>query len=474
MASPKVTVIGAGSYFFGRSIIWKMATSPILAGGTLALVDTDAAVLATMMQLAERVFRQTRCGVKVIGSPDRRQMIRNADFVVLTFAKKNAHYRGVDTRIAARHGIRMCSSDTIGPGGIFRALREVPHAVAMAQDVAQLAQLAWLINFVNPSAVLGMALRRYAPEVNSFSLCDGHHEPYDTLRWCKVVDILPDDATAIPPQVLKKLDLAIGGVNHCTWMVRFRYAGKDMLPVLRSKLLRWTRKERRETPEQSKLRYNYAYALQLFDLYGAYPTAVAHTKEYVPFFQGHGVAPNDPEPIRLFDAKDRIAAMKRSWKQTEAYAAGRISTAKFLEDEGSDHASDIIESMWGQLAKPFYINTTNGGAVVNLPHDAFLELRCDVDMRGPRPQPFGTFTPGLAALQHQVLDTHVLTAEAAMTGDRNLLRLAMLTDPICNNIADADNCISDLLKAERDALPAYWYKSRRRQAAPRSSHGPTR
>ena len=117
------------------------------------------------------------------------------------------------------------------------------------------------------------------------------------------------------------------------------------------------------------------------------------------------VAPNDPEPIRLFDAKDRIAAMKRSWKQTEAYAAGRISTAKFLEDEGSDHASDIIESMWGQLAKPFYINTTNGGAVVNLPHDAFLELRCDVDMRGPRPQPFGTFTPGLAALQHQVLDT---------------------------------------------------------------------
>ena len=458
MASPKVTVIGAGSYFFGKPIIWKMARSKVLAGGTLALVDTDARVLATMMRLTRRVFRETKCGVKVVGSTDRRQVMANSDFVVLTFSERNAHFRGVDTGIAARHGIRMCSSDTIGPGGIFRALREAPRAIAMARDAQELAPHAWVINFVNPTAVLGMALRRYVPQVRSFALCDGHHEPYNTLRWCKLVGIVPDDATEVPPEVCSRLDLAIGGVNHCTWIVRFRYAGKDMLPVLRRKLARLVSVERKGTSEESKAHYNHAYEMQLFNLYGAFPTAVGHTKEYVPFFQGYGIAPNHPEPIRLFDADGRAAKMAESWKITEKYAAGKLSVRHFLRNVGSDHASDIIESMWGNLGKPFYINTSNCGAVTNLPDDAFLELRSSVDMHGPRPQPFGEFPRGLLALQHQVLDTHELTAEAAVTGDRALLRRAMLTDPICNNIADADNCIADLLEAERDALPEYWYK----------------
>ncbi|MCC7353395.1 MAG: glycoside hydrolase family 4, partial [Anaerolineae bacterium] len=314
-------------------------------------------------------------------------------------------------------------------------------------------------NFVNPTTVLGMALQRYAPAVKSFALCDGHHEPYNTLRWCKTVDILPPEATAVPPEIFAKLDLAIGGVNHCTWLVRFRYDGQDMLPVFHRKLEELARREERAPGEHSKARYNHAYALQLFDLYGAYPTAVSHTKEYVPFFQGYGVASVVPEPIQLFDAAARARAMAEAWQVTERYASGELSAEQFLQQIGNDHASDIIEGMWGNLGKQFYINTTNGGAVTNLPDDAFLELRCDIDMRGPRPQPFGSFPRGLLALQHQILDTHELTAEAAVTGNRAVLRRAMLTDPLCNNIGDADNCIADLLAAEREVLPAYWYQS---------------
>ena len=200
MSAAKVVVIGAGSYFFGKPVIYKMATSPILAGGTLALVDTDEKVLDTMMHLARRVFAQTKCGVKLIGSTDRRKVMKDADFLVLSFSDRNAYFRGLDTEIAAQHGIRMCSSDTIGPGGIFRALREVPHALAMARDAARLAPDAWVINFVNPTAVLGIALKRYAPGVKTFALCDGHHEPYNTLHWCKTVDILPRTRRQFPPK----------------------------------------------------------------------------------------------------------------------------------------------------------------------------------------------------------------------------------------------------------------------------------
>ena len=458
MRGPKVTVIGAGSYFFGKPVIKKFATSPVMANGTLALVDTDKRALKTMMKLARRVFRETKCGVRLVGTTARREVLKGSDFVVLTFSEKNAHYRGIDTTIAAENGIRMCSSDTIGPGGIFRAMRELPKIVEMAKDTRRLAPNAWVINFVNPTAVMGMGLRRYAPGMRSFALCDGNHEPYNTVRWCQVAGILPEESTHVPPDVAAKLDLKIGGVNHCTWLTRFRYDGKDMMPTIKRTLSESQRNELKKPSEKSKPRYNHNYALQLFNLYGAYPTAVSHTKEYVPFWQGYGVRPVRPEPIRCFDASLRAAEMVHAWKQTEDYASGKISVRRFLKKTGIDHATDIIESMWGNWGKPFYVNTPNRGAVTNLPHDAFLELRCDLDMQGPRPQPFGEMPRGLLALQHQVLDTHELTAEAAMTGSRETLLRAMMTDPLCSNIEDAKACISALLDAEKDALPDYWFR----------------
>jgi alpha-galactosidase len=305
-----------------------------------------------------------------------------------------------------------------------------------------------------------MALRRYAPEVRSFALCDGHHEPYNTLGWCKRVGILPPEATVVPPEVIARIDLAIGGVNHCTWIVRFRYDGKDMMPRLREEIARAAAAERTGPGDHSKRRYNETYALELFDIYGAYPTAIGHTKEYVPFYQGWGVLPVAPEPIALFDADRRVREMAEAWKTTESYASGTLGADHFLANVKSDHASDIMEAMWGNTGRSFYINGPNRGAITNLEHDAFVELRSDIDMRGPRPQPFGAFPRGLLALQQRMLDTHELTAEAAVTCDRATLRRAMLTDPLCVNVPDADACIRELLEAERDALPAGWYRGR--------------
>ena len=150
--------------------------------------------------------------------------------------------------------------------------------------------------------------------------------------------------------------------------------------------------------------------------------------------------------------------MAAAWQRTGEYAAGKRSVRSLMRTVNDDHASDIIESMWGSLGKPYYINTPNRGAVTNLPDDAFIELRCDVDMQGPRPQPFGDLPRGVLGLTHQLLDVHEVTAEAAVTGDRALLRRALLTDPICNNIPDVDACLADLFKVQREALPRYWYR----------------
>lgn len=459
MKGPKLAVIGAGSYFFGKPAIWNMINSEVLKNGTLALVDTNPAVLKTMMQLARRAIETSGAPTRLIGSTDRREVLKDADFVVLTFSDRNAYFRGVDTRISAKYGITMCSSDTIGPGGIFRAMREIPHVLAVAEDMKQLCPNAWLINFINPTSVLGIALMRYAPEIKSFALCDGNHEPGSRIAYLKLAGVLPEDAVCVPPEVESKLDFKIGGVNHCTWVVKCIYDGKDMLPVWRENVAKKAEEEFVVGPNpKAKPRLNMNYALQLMDIYGAYPTAISHTKEYVPFFQGYGVMPNEPEPIIAFNAYVRDREMKAAWAETEKLANGETPIYTFLESQHGDHATDIIESMWGSLGKPFFINSANRGAVTNMPDDAFLELRCDVDMDGPRPQYFGEMPRSLLGLQMQVLDTHELTAEAAVTCSKQTLLKAMVTDPLINNIGDAKMIMEELLAAEKNALPEKWYK----------------
>lgn len=470
MAGPKVVVVGAGSYFFGRPVIWNMTHSEVLRPGTLALVDVRPDVLKTMMNLARRTVAATGAPTRLEGSTELRDVLKGADFVVLTFSDRNAHFRGVDCEVALNNGIRMCSGDTIGPGGIFRGLREVPKALAMAAAVRELAPQAWIVNFVNPTTVLGMALRRYAPEVRSFAICDGLHEPRYRLRALQYVGVLPADATRIPPELDATVDLRVAGVNHFTWMIRFEVKGRNLLPAWRERLKREAEAERREAEAErltcggattdnnayAKARFNRAYAYELMRVFGAYPDRIAHTKEYVPYFQGYGKLPCEPEPIAVFDARQRAAGMAERWTETEAYAEGRKPIQEFVTSGKPDHATDIIESMWGGLDKPFFVNTANRGAVTNMSDDAFLELRCDIDMNGPRPQPVGGIPVGLRGLQERVLDVHELTAEAAVTCDRRTLLQAFMTDPIVGNIPDARAIIEELLACEADALPARW------------------
>jgi alpha-galactosidase len=469
MRGPKVVIIGAGSYFFGRPVIWNMAMSQVLRHGTLALVDTDPTTLATMERLARRVFDHLGVPTRIEASVDRREVLAGADFVIPSFSERNAHFRGIDCEIAAKYGVRMCSGDTIGPGGIFRALREVPKLIAMARDVEELCPRAWMINFVNPSSVLGIALAKYAPSVRSFALCDGPHEPHITLRTLKAAGILPHDASAVPPEVASRLDLAITGVNHFSWIVRLAYDGKDHLPVLRERVAEWSVRERAEAAKlptgmdvhqnaHAKALFNSTYALELFDLFGAYPDCMAHTKEYVPFWQGWGVAPADPAKLSIFDAEDRQRKMDEYREVTRAYADGKKPIEQFVAEGRGDHATDIVESMWGGLGRVFRVNTRNHGAVTNMPDDAFLELACHLDLQHCQPLHVGEIPVGVRGLCQRVLDSHEITADAAVACDRRLLLRAFATDSITVNLRDNERMADELLAAERDGLPAAWFK----------------
>lgn len=453
---PKVVVIGTGSLFFGRQAIWQMVHSPILNRGALALVDTDPYRLDRMARLAEMVVAHNGVPLHIEAANDWRDVLPGADFVVLSFANQTVKYRGIDCTLSEKYGIRMCSGDTIGPGGVFRAMREFPNILLCARDIEELCPDAWVINYINPSAVHGIGLRRYAPQLKSFALCDSLHMPHVKRLYAKRGGVISSDAE-FTPEVDAAFDMRIAGVNHFTWMLKAEYAGRNVMPTIAEAIRQAAATEGDGGDTGAKALFNNTIGHMLYEVFGYVPVCVAHTKEYLPYFQGLGKLPDRVPPLSIWETEDRYERHAEMWRQVEGFVSGATPISEFDRIMGPDHATDVIENMVGNLGKPFYINTANQGAVTNMSDDAFLELLCDIDMNGPRPRPVGEMPRGLRGLQEVVLDTHELTAEAVATCNPALLRRALLTDPLVNSIADADALIKELLEAEREALPECWF-----------------
>lgn len=454
---PKVVLIGAGSLFFGRQAIWQMVHSPYLNKGTLSLVDTNEEHLDKMVTLAHKVVACQGVDLTIESSTKATDVLEGADFVVLSFAEKSVHYRGIDCEISEKYGIRMCSGDTIGPGGIFRAMRELPVIMDYARQIEEICPEAWVINYINPTAVHGMALKRFAPNLKSFALCDGLHMPHVKRRYALRAGIIDRDED-YTEAIEKDFDFRIAGVNHFTWCIKAAYKGEDVMPKIAATLKKRAATETDGGDTGAKGIFNDSIGYALYEAFGYIPVCVAHTKEYVRFWQGHSVSEQPIPDLRLWETEARYKRHADMWKQVDDFNSGATPIEEYMTTLGPDHATDIIESMVGGLGKKFYINTYNHGAVTNMNDDAFLELLCEPKLEGFKPEHVGEMPRGLRGMEEQVLDTHELTAEAVVNCDKDILRRALLTDPLACSITDIEHIMEELLEAEKDQIPAKWYE----------------
>ena len=436
---PKVALIGAGSLFFGRQFLCGMLNSDALKHGTAALVDSDTERLGKMVKLAQMANESLGSPLTVEYSCNHEDVLKDADFVVFSFANNGAMYRGMDCAIAEKYGIRMNSGDTIGPGGVFRAMRELPTALAVAKDVERLCPNAWVISYTNPAGIIGLGLAKYT-NVKSLAICDGLRMPYVKENYLELIGCKDGDAD--------KLTFVIAGTNHFTWLLDIRYNGKDVSGDLRKSVEHLAR----TGPENN----NYAYSLALWDAFGCYPAIIDHNMEFFPFWQGRGKLEDYPAKLEIFSVDARYTRHAAMWEEVDAYLSGELEIGQLHKIYQSDLATDVIEAMWTDSRSPYFANVLNNGTVPNLPDDAYLELLCDMSMDGPKPRPALPFPVGLRSWQMRVIDTNQLTAEAIVKQDRSLLRRAMLTDPLVVSIADTDAMISEVLAAQSAALPPGW------------------
>jgi alpha-galactosidase len=274
--------------------------------------------------------------------------------------------------------------------------------------------------------------------------------------YAKRAGIIEDD-DEWSDKVDKKFDFLIAGPNHFTWLLKAEYDGKDVIPAIADALRQSAATETDGGDKGSKAKYNATITYDLYRTLGCVPTCVGHTKEYVRFWQGLGKTPEPIEPLSIWDTAARYERHADMWSQVDGFNNGTTPIAEYMTSFGPDHATDIIEAMWGELKKPFFINTANEGALANMPDDAFVEVLCDVSMDAPVPRPIGDAPVGLRGLWQQVLDSHELSVRAAMSGDRDLLLRAFVCDPMVSSIADSEKIIEELLELERDALPDYWF-----------------
>ena len=457
MSHPKIVIIGAGSLFFGRKLIWAMNQLEGLTSGHLALVDTDPEHLEGMHQLARKVRAGTGAQHEISATTDFREALPGADFVILSFSHRNAHFRGVDVQVSARHGIRMCSGDTIGPGGVLRALREFPKVMEIAAAVEALCPEAWLINYINPSSVFGIALSRHC-RARNFALCDSLHLPYLHHNYMKMIGLDPAEE--------KDFTMRIAGVNHFTWLIESTFKGEDVLPRIHEAFRAAGADENPEA--NAKGLFNRRIAAALADFFGAVPVCTAHTKEYVPYFQGRGAHVEEEvvPPLKLFEHDQRAGITAQMWEEIGEYNTGKRPVGEFLEKYTSDHATDVVQAIWNDSGRHLFINIPNRGTVSNLPDDAVLELECAVGRDGPHPVPAPDMPVGLRGLQMQIHDTHELTVEAWMRKDRSLLLRALATDPIVGSLATAEAVLDDLYAAQKDVLEAWVGKKAERTGGP--------
>ena len=341
--------------------------------------------------------------MKVRASLDRRAALDGAEFVINMIQVGGIDATRIDLEVPAAKGLRQTIGDTTGVGGVFRALRTFPVLSGIARDIQQVCPDAWFLNYTNPMAMNIWWMSVVAPEIKAVGLC---HSVYWTVNdLCELIGV-----------PLEGTHYRAAGVNHQAWLTEWSRDGEDLYPRLQKKI--------DENPDlQRRVR------AEIFRRIGFYPTETSeHSAEYLSWFlrSDEQIERFRLEPLQYIGISEENVQEFRDAQQTLA-AAGNVPLHE--EGDAAEYAPQIIHSMLTGTAREIHANVPNRGLIDNLPADAVIEVPASVDADGVHPIAWGSIPAAGAALNRTYLSVADLTIRAALEGDPELVRRAVLTDP---------------------------------------------
>jgi alpha-galactosidase len=431
---PKVTFIGAGSAVFARQLITDILAVDGLDSGTFALVDIDATRLELARRIAERLVELSGKRWSVTAATDRTEVLAGTDYVINSIEVAGLEHVRADYEIPMRYGVDQCIGDTIGPGGIFKALRTGPVWLEIVADAARLAPRALVINYSNPMSILTLAAAR-SSQLEVVGLC---HSVQGTSRQLASYLDVPYD----------RITWRCAGINHNAWFTTLEREGEDLYPLLRR------RAAIPEIYERDPVRFEVMLHL------GAFVTeSSGHFSEYVPYFRKRPGLLARYTRAGYLGESGFYANNWPEWRRAndELIASMLRGQTPVPRERSHEYASSIVEAMELGREATIHGNVLNRGWIGNLP-DGCVEVECRVTRNGIQPVPFGALPEQLAALNRSHMAVHELVVQALLERDRRKAKYALMLDPltaaVCS-LEEIDRLFEEMWAAERGSLTAF-------------------
>jgi alpha-galactosidase len=441
---PKITLIGAGSTVFTRNLCSDILLTPVLQGSTIALMDLDPDRLTQARSLVQAIIDRRGLKATVEATLDREQAVDGADYVITTFQQGGLDAYKLDIEIPARYGVGQCVGDTLGPGGVFRALRTIPVLIDLCDDMDNLASDALLLNYVNPMAAncWAVAAATGRPHVG---LCHSVQGTSEMLaRWCEMP--------------YEDVVFFCAGINHQAWFLELRTKTEDLYPRI------WKVIEQPEIYDSEPVR------IELMKYLGYFVTeSSGHASEYVPYFRKNAqMIEQDLVPMfanehdgwfdfgrtggYLRHCIHRAAASKREYQEL-LNGVRDLPTTRTHE-----YGTYIIEAI--ETHQPVRVNgnVPNYGLIDNLPEGCCVEVPCLVDGHGVQPTVVGSLPTQLAAVNRCSVNVQELIVEASLSGDPDAVHYAVMMDPLTAAVCtlpQIHDMVDEMLEAQAQWLPQF-------------------
>jgi len=435
----KITFLGAGSTVFAKNVLGDCILSDEIGPLEIALFDIDEERLNDSYLMLMNILNITkRTDVQIKKWSDRKEALRGSKYVI------NAIQVGgydpstiVDFDIPKKYGLRQTIADTLGIGGIFRALRTIPVLEAFAKDMEEVCPNALFINYSNPMAMLTGYMQRYT-KIKTVGLCH-------SVQGC-VGGLL---GTLDMREYLPDCRWEIAGINHQAWLLKIEDAqGNDLYPIIKQRSL------------SGKYEKSMAWDLvrhEIMNTFGYYVTESSeHNAEYTPWF----IKSNYPELIEQYHIPlDEYP--RRCIKQIEEWSKMRqdlVLNTNIVHHKSHEFAAYIIKAIESDIPYRIHGNVLNTGLITNLPQNACVEVPCLVDRNGINPCFVGDLPEQCAAINRTNINVQNLTIEAAATRRKDLVYMAALLDPHTAaelSIDDIKHLCDDLIQAHGDWLPEF-------------------
>ena len=433
----KICFVGAGSTIFAKNVLGDCILTPELGEFIISLHDIDPIRLEDSRLMLENINKKYNGKATILASLNRREALKDAGFVVNAIQVGGYEPCTVtDFEIPKKYGLRQTIADTLGIGGIFRALRTIPVLEEIAADMKEVCPHALFINYTNPMAMLTGYLQRYLWP-NTVGLCHSvqccTRGLFESLKMNEYVDNCKE---------------IIAGINHQAWLLKVTdMDNNDLYPEIKRRSLSG---EYKETMNWDLVRHD------MMHRFGYYITESSeHTSEYTPWY----IKEKYPDYIERFNIPlDEYP--RRCIKQIADWQEMREKLIKEDIEHVKSHefAAGIINAVINNVPYKMHGNVLNKGLITNLPEDCCVEVACLVDREGIHPTYVGDLPEQCAAINRTNINVQNLTILAARERRKDLVYMAAYLDPHTSSELSMDDIKSlcdDLFEAHKDWLPEY-------------------